>query len=107
MFSLGVIGDYWPDPNSNWVGAGFLFEFLGMLVLGVGSILYGMATIQGMDTLRESTVPRWVGYGLIGIAPLGVLGSVVLKHIPSGPLFGYVVFWLIVGVRSIWKPHEN
>jgi len=107
MFGLGVFGDYWPDQNSFWVAGGFLFEMLGMLVLGVGAILYGIATIQRKDTLREGTVPRWIGYALVGIAPGGVLGTFLLEHIPAGPLFGYAVFWLIVGVWSIWRRNEN
>ena len=95
MFGVGVFGDYWPDQNSFWVAGGFLFEMLGMLVLGVGAILYGVAAI------REGTIPRWLGYGLVGIAPGGVLGTLLLEHIPAGPLFGYVVFWLVVGLQPL------
>jgi hypothetical protein len=29
------------------------------------------------------------------------------RPIPAGPLFGYVVFWLVVGFRSLLRPHEN
>lgn len=101
MFGLGVFGDYWPDQNSYWVGAGFLLELLGMLVLGLGAILYGVAA------LREESVPRWVGYVLLGIAPGGVLGTWLLAHIPAGPLFGYVVFWLILGVRSLMSREKE
>jgi hypothetical protein len=101
MFGLGVIGDYWPNQNSFWVGAGFLFELLGMLVFGAGALLYGVATLRG------DTVPRWVGYGLVGIAPGGVLGLLLLAHIPAGPLFGYVLFWLVMGVQIFWRREEN
>ena len=101
MFGTGVFGDYWPDQNSFWVAGGFLFEMLGMLVIGVGAILYGIAAI------RAGTIPPWVGYGLVGIAPGGVLGTLLLAHIPAGPLFGYAVFWLIFGVWSISRRNEN
>jgi len=92
LFGVGVAGDYWPDQDSFWVGMGFLFELAGMLVFWVGSVLYGVAA------RREGSIHRWIGSGLIGIAPGGILGMVLLAHIPSGPLFGYVIFWLLFGL---------
>ena len=100
MFGLGVIGDYWPEQSSFWIGLGFMLELIGMFVLGLGAILYGLAALRG------GIVPRWVGDGLVGIAPVGVLGTLLLAHIPSGPLLGYVIFWLILGLRSLWEHRE-
>lgn len=97
IFGLGVFGDYWPDPNSYVVGAGFLLEMVGSLVIGVGAILYGIATSRGMDSFKGEAVPRWLAFGLVGIAPLGILGLLLTGHIPAGPLLGYVLFWLMTG----------
>jgi hypothetical protein len=47
MFGLGVFGDYWPHPNSYVVGAGFLLEMVGSVVIGVGAVLYGVAALKG------------------------------------------------------------
>jgi hypothetical protein len=68
-----------------------MFELAGMLVMWVGAILYGVAI------LRSGTASRWVGFALIGILPVGILGFMLLSHIPSGPLLGYVIFWLGMG----------
>lgn len=95
LFGLGVIGDYWPDPNSDWVGMGFVLELVGMLVLWSGAILYGMAAFQDDNT------PRWIGRSLIGIAPGGILGIALLAHIPSGPLLAYAIFWLVLGSTQL------
>ena len=100
MMGLGIFGDYWPDQDSFWIGVGFMFELTGMLVLWVGAILYGIVAIN------KNTIPGWIGYGLIAIGPGGILGMFLLAHIPSGPLLGYVLFWLLAGIRLIWKPHE-
>lgn len=95
LFALGIIGDYWPDPNSQFVGAGFLLEMIGTPTLWVGSLIYGLAV------LRNDRTPRWVGAAVTGIAPLGILGSILLNHIPSGPLFGYAVFSLVLGTALL------
>ena len=97
VYGLGVFGDYWPNQNTFWVGIGFLFEMIGAVVFGVGAILYGIAAIKG------NRVSRWIGFGLVGIAPLGVIGLIVLGHIPTGPLLGYVMFWLVVGSLFLWR----
>ena len=90
--ALGIIGDYWPDPDSIWVGVGFILELIGILALWVGGILYGITAF------RERHVPRWIGGAMIGIAPAGILGLWLLFHIPSGPLLGYVIFSILIGV---------
>lgn len=97
LFGIGVGGDYWPDQDSFWVGMGFMFELAGTLVFWVGAALYGVAA------RRAGGVPHWIGSGLVGIAPGGILGMVLLAHIPSGPLFGYVFFWLVLGIYLLWR----
>ena len=91
LVGLGVIGDYFPDPSSFWVGMGFMLELGGTLILWGGAVLYGIASLQ------EGRVSRWFGSALIGVAPGGILGMALFAHIPSGPLLGYVVFWLVAG----------
>ena len=97
LAGLGICGDYWPDPDSFWVGTGFMLEIAGMLVLWGGAILYGKAAV------REDHSPAWVGAALIGIAPGGMLGMGLLAHMPSGPLFGYALFWLVMGGALIGR----
>ena len=91
FMALGIFGDYCCDQNGFWVSTGFALEMVGMVVLWLGAVLYGVAA------LREDNVPRWIGGLLIGIAPVGILGLGILGHIPSGPLLGYFIFWLGVG----------
>jgi len=101
MFGLGVFGDYWPNPNSYVVGAGFLLEIVGSLVIWVGAIIFGMAALKG------DAVPRWIGVGLVGIAPMGILGILLTGHIPAGPLLGYVMFWLVTGYSMLRSKDEK
>lgn len=97
--ALGIIGDYWADPDSIWFRVGFILELIGILVLWVGGILYGITAF------RERHVPRWIGGTMIGIAPVGIIGLVLLFHIPSGLLLGYVIFSLLIGVRLMQGSH--
>ena len=89
---VGIFGDYCCAQNGFWVSMGFGLEMLGTFVLWVGAILYGIAT------LREGEIPRWIGSALIAIAPVGTFGLIFLSHIPSGPLLGYFIFWLVAGI---------
>lgn len=98
IFGLGVIGDYWPDQESFWIGLGFLFELVGLLILWIGAFLYGIGANRTEASLR------WIGSGLIGIAPLGLLGILLLAHIPSGPLLGYFILMLLWGARLAFSP---
>jgi hypothetical protein len=91
LMALGSFGDYCCDQSGFWVSTGFGLEMIGTVVLWIGAVLYGVAA------LREDNGPRWIGGLLIGIAPVGILGLGILDHIPSGPLLGYFIFWLVVG----------
>jgi hypothetical protein len=95
LFGLGVIGDYWPDQESFWIGLGFSFELLGSLMLWIGAFMYGIGANRSESALRGT------GSGLIGIAPLGLLGILLLAHIPSGPLLGYFILMLLWGAGLI------
>jgi hypothetical protein len=95
MGGLGIIGDYWPDPNSFLIGIGFLIDLIGTLVMWAGAILLGAAIV------RRRHLPRWIGFALIGIVPGGILGFAILGHIPSGPWLGSVIFCLAMGVRLL------
>lgn len=97
FMSLGIFGDYCCSMNGFWVSMGFFLEMLGSLVLWVGAIIYGIAS------LREGGIPKWIGSLMIGITPMGIIGLVVLAHIPSGPLLGYFLFWLIFGFANLME----
>lgn len=95
ILGLGIIGDYWPNQDSFWVGLGFTLELIGTLLLWGGAIYYGIQ-------VRRNFFPQnWTGIALFGIPVIGMLGMGLLAHIPSGPLFGYVLFWLVQGYRNI------
>lgn len=95
LVGLGIFGEYCCDQNGFWISIGFFLDMLGTLVLGIGAIVYGIAV------LREDLVPHWVGRLLIAITPVSILGSVLLQHIPSGSLFGYLIFWLVLGISLV------
>ena len=95
VIGLGIFGDYWPEQDSIWIGIGFVLGMLGMLVLWIVGFLLGR------EILKADAIPRWVGIGLIGFAPLGFVGMMLLAHIPSGPLFGYAVFSAVLGTYQL------
>jgi hypothetical protein len=82
----GIFGDYWPGQDSFWIGLGFMFEMIGMVVLGAGAALYGIAA------LKSKVVSRWIGFGLVGIAPLGVLGCCCSTTFPAAHCWGIYCF---------------
>jgi len=82
---VGVAGDYWAD------GAGFGFEVLGLLILGVGMSMYGLA-------LRRSKVlAMWCAWLFVLCGPGLVVFMLLIGHIPSGPTFPFAVTWLATG----------
>ncbi|HUF39732.1 MAG TPA: hypothetical protein VMN57_14500 [Anaerolineales bacterium] len=93
--ALGIIGDYWPAQDSWWIGAGFMAEMIGILLIWIGSLLYGR-TLQKTDGLGKR-----IGLGWMLVPAGGILGLTVLGHIPSGPLLGYAGFWLVIGMRLL------
>jgi len=90
--ALGIIGDYWPAQDSWWVSTGFMAELIGILLIWVGSFLYGLA-LQKTDGWGKR-----FGLGWMLIPAGGILGLTLLGHIPSGPLLGYASFWFAVGL---------
>ena len=82
---VGVAGDYWAH------GIGFLLEVLGLLVLMIGSLVYGIAL------LRIGVAPRWVAWSFVLAGPGALLFMFLIGHIPSGPTFPLAICWLLVG----------
>lgn len=54
LMALGSFGDYCCDQSGFWVSTGFGLEMVGMVVLWLGAVLYGVAA------LKEDNVPRWI-----------------------------------------------
>jgi hypothetical protein len=92
---VGVAGDYWAD------GAGWLIELIGLLVLLVGTTLFGITA------LYAAYIPSWSAWLLILAGP-GALGATwLIGHIPSGPTLLFAIAWAIVGY-VLWQrggPH--
>lgn len=88
---LGVAGDYWAN------GLTFVLSLLGLLVLAVGTSLYGLVL------WRSHVLPRGVA-GLFLACMLGVVtGSWLMGHIPSGPTLPFALAWLALGAAfSRW-----
>jgi len=88
---IGVAGDYWAD------GAGFLLSLLGLLILYIGTTLYGVAI------LRSNVIPRWCGWLLVSCLPGAFIFTWLIGHLPSGPTFPFAVSWLILGYILVFK----
>ena len=87
---VGVAGDYWLN------GLGFPVEVLGLLVMIVGTTLFGLATLRG------SVLPRWSALLMVaGGLPGAVAGSVLTGHVPTGPTLFFAVAWLAVGIALL------
>jgi len=82
---VGVAGDYWAD------GMGFGIELVGLLVLLVGTTLFGIAT------LRAKQVPTWSAWLLIIAGPGAIVATWVIGHLPSGPTFLFACSWVVLG----------
>jgi len=83
---LGVAGDYWLD------GAGFMIEFLGLLILALGASLYGIAL------LRSNRMPRGWSWSLVACGPGSFVSFALIGHVPSGQTFPFAVCWVMLGV---------
>jgi hypothetical protein len=68
--AVGDVGAYWggsdPDGFAAIQGIAFMVEMLAILVILVGSVLYGIAT------LRAGVLPRWCGWLLIAAGPTAI-----------------------------------
>ncbi|NLG96992.1 MAG: hypothetical protein GX491_06485 [Chloroflexi bacterium] len=95
LAGLGIIGEYWDDPDSSILFIGYYLDLLGTLLVWIGGSLTGAAV------LRDSQTARWVGFAFLTI-PLGsILGLLLTGHIPSGSLFGLVLFTLATGMAQL------
>lgn len=88
---LGVAGDYWAN------GAGFPLELLGLLIMAIGTTLYGVAT------LGSGVLPRWSSWFLVAAGPGAIAGGALVSHVPSGPTLLFALSWLAVGVLLVRK----
>jgi hypothetical protein len=91
LSGIGVAGDYWAD------GATFLVSVVGLLILFVGSLLYGIVT------LRARILPRVCAWLMI-LAGAGGLPFTVLawQHIPGGPTLLVACAFILVGY-ILWR----
>jgi hypothetical protein len=82
---VGVAGDYWAD------GAGFVIELLGLLILSIGTAVYGVGL------LRSGIIPRWCAWLLVSSLPGIFVMFPLIGHIPSGPTLPIAIAWLMIG----------
>jgi hypothetical protein len=92
---IGVAGDYWAD------GTGFVIELLGLLILSIGTTVYGLATLQ------SRVLPTWCAWLLIAGGPGSFVFQILIGHIPSGPTFPFALSWLFVGWILVFKKVGN
>lgn len=90
MTFLGVAGDYWAN------GLTFVLSLLGLLVLAVGTTLYGLVL------WRSRVLPRGVDWLFLACLPGVVIGSWLTGHIPSGPTLPFALTWLALGA-ALWR----
>jgi hypothetical protein len=69
---------------------GFGIEIIGLLLLLIGSVVLGAAS------LRSHALPRLVALMLILAGPSGVLLS-ALVHVPSGTMLVFCCAWVTLG----------
>jgi hypothetical protein len=94
MSFIGVAGDYWAD------GMGWGIELLGLLVLLVGTTLFGIAS------LRTKRIPTWSAWLLIISGPGAIVATWLIGHIPSGPTFLFAGSWVVLGY-ILWQQNLN
>jgi hypothetical protein len=97
--AIGVAGDYWAD------GAGYTLELIGLLVLAVGS------SVWGLGVRLVNAAPEWWTWLLIAVGPLAVAFLFVFGHLPSGPGLPVAGAWLLLGclflAGRIGKPQAH
>lgn len=93
MFVVGLIGDYVMGDAFGSVlhDISFLIEVLGILVLLIGTLM------TGLGTRRSNLMPSWLAWLLVLALPLGVVGLILISHIPSGPMLGVSLASIGVG----------
>jgi hypothetical protein len=98
MVLIGLVGDYGiGDALGDEIHiAAFLIETLGILIVLIGLLLVGIGA------RRSGILPGWVSWPLIVALPLGIIGLILLSHLPSGPMLGLNIASVIVGY-ALWK----
>lgn len=95
LAGVGIAGEYWDDPDGSFIYIGYYLDLLGTLLAWTGGGLTGAAVF------RDRQTARWVGFAFLTI-PLGsILGLLLTGHIPSGSLFGLVLFTLAAGIAQL------
>jgi hypothetical protein len=87
---VGVAGDYWAD------GAGWAVELVGLLVLLIGTTLFGISGV------RAKQIPIWSAWLLIISGPGALVATWLIGHIPSGPTFLFACTWIALGYL-LWR----
>jgi hypothetical protein len=100
MLLVGLVGNYGIGEalSSGIHMLAFLVEMVGGLLLLLGLLMVGI----GLQ--RSTTIPVWISWSLIAVLPLGIAGVIPLGHLPSGPMLGLNIAWLIVGF-GLWREH--
>lgn len=99
---LGDIGAYWGGlghPDSGFTPlqrSAFGLEGVGILVLGVGAAIFGIAT------LRAGVVSRPAAWALILAMPAGFPMVWLVGYVPHGIMLPYSVTWATIG-WSYWS----
>lgn len=91
---VGIVGDYWSDPNNPPLIA-FMMDVFGTLIMWIAAGLTGAAL------LRDRQSARWVGAAFLIIPLGGILGLLLTGHIPGGSQMGFVLFNLAVGIAHL------
>ena len=93
--AVGDVGAYWggsdPEEFAAIQGIGFLMEMLAILVILVGSVLYGIAT------LRAGVLPHWCGWLLIAAGATAIPIAAVVTYVPHGTMLPISLTWAVIG----------
>ena len=96
--SFGMAGDilaYWGGSSDDFTvvqKVGFGAELLALLVLLVGSVVYGIAT------LRTGAMSKWIATLLVLGGVAGVPVGLAVGYVPHGVLLPFTLVWAVFGV---------
>ena len=97
--AVGAFGAYWRPSWSSDGEVGQTIETLGLLVVLVGSVLYGVAV------LLVGSLPRWCGWLLVIAGPAAVVDTFYgVYYIPHGTMLPISVVWAAVGIVLLRGP---
>jgi len=98
FFTLGEAGDFLQaTPPLVWVALGLSGLVGGLVSMGVGFGLYGVATLEA------KVLPCWCGVAFIAALPVALALSVSLTIYSMPPVFGLA--WLALGY-ALWARRE-